>query len=169
MTTASTSAAGRIPPSARSHPPANTEEKYVSRYIDSPNAAVYPFGWGLSFAQFGYTNANIQQAGGTSKEVGEITIGIDVKNVAKVAGTEVAQLYLHNTVASVPQPVRELKGFRRLTLQPGESQHLEFKLSFDDLAFYNVDLKRVVEPGAFDVYVGGSSEAEKAGSFTVLQ
>jgi beta-glucosidase len=81
----------------------------------------------------------------------------------------VAQLYLHNTVASVSQPVRELKGFHRILLQPGETQHVEFKLHFDDLAFYNVDVQRVVEPGSFDVYVGGSSQAEKAGSFTVLE
>ncbi len=151
------------------HGPANIAEKYVSRYIDSPNAAVYPFGWGLSYSQFGYTHAKIEHNSGTSKDVGEITIGVDVKNVSQVAGTEVAQLYLHNTVASVPQPVRELKGFHRLTLQPGESQHIEFKLGFDDLAFYSAEVKRVVEPGSFDVYVGGSSEAEKVGSFTVLQ
>lgn len=150
-------------------PPTNAAEKYLSRYIDSPNAAVYPFGWGLSYSQFAYTNAKIEQTGGTSREVGEITIGIDVRNVSKVAGTEVAQLYVHNTVASVPQPVRELKGFHRLTLQPGESQHIQFKLGFDELAFYNAEVKRVVEPGTFDVFVGGSSEAPKAGSFTVLQ
>ena len=100
---------------------------------------------------------------------GEITVGVDVKNVSTVAGAEVAQLYLHNTVASVSQPVRELKGFQRLMLQPAQSQHIEFKLGFDDLAFYNADVKRVVEPGSFDVFVGGSSQAEKAGSFTVLQ
>jgi beta-glucosidase len=151
------------------HPPTSIAEKYISRYIDSPNAPVFPFGWGLSYAQFAYTNAKIEHTGGTSKDVGEITIGIDVKNVSKVAGTEVAQLYLHDTVASVPQPVRQLKGFHRLTLQPGESQHIEFKLGFDELAFYNIDVKRVVEPGTFDVYVGGSSEAPKAGSFTVLE
>ena len=151
------------------HPPTIGAEKYLSRYIDSPNAPVYPFGWGLSYAQFAYTNVKIDHTGGTSKDVGEVTVGVDVKNVSTVAGTEIAQLYLHDTVASVSQPVRELKGFHRLTLQPGESQHLEFKLGFDDLAFYNVDVKRVVEPGAFDVFVGGSSAAEKAGSFTVLE
>ncbi len=151
------------------HPPTNTEEKYVSRYIDSPNAPVYPFGWGLSYAQFTYNNVKIDHTGGTSKDVGEITVGVDVKNVSSVPGVDVAQLYLHDTVASVSQPVRELKGFRRLMLQPGESQHVEFKLHFDDLAFYNADIKRVVEPGTFDVFVGGNSEAEKAGSFTVLE
>lgn len=152
-----------------SHPPTNAAEKYVSRYIDSPNAPVFPFGWGLSYAQFSYSNVKIDHTGGSSKDVGEITVGVDVKNVSGVAGTEVAQLYLHNTVASVSQPVRELKGFHRITLQPGETQHVEFKLHFDDLAFYNAEVKRVVEPGTFDVYVGGSSQAEKAGSFTVLE
>jgi beta-glucosidase len=111
----------------------------------------------------------IAHTGGTTKDVGEVTVGVDVKNVSTVAGAEVAQLYLRNTVASVSQPVRELKGFQRLMLQPGQSQHIEFKVGFDDLAFYNADVKRVVEPGSFDVFVGGSSQAEKAGSFTVLQ
>ena len=151
------------------HPPANGEEKYLSRYIDSPNAPIYPFGWGLSYAQFTYTNIKIDHTGGTSKDVGEISVGVDVKNISNVPGAEVAQLYLHNTVASVSQPVRELKGFHRILLQPGQTQHIDFKLHFDDLAFYNVDVKRVVEPGTFDVYVGGSSNAEKAGSFTVLE
>jgi beta-glucosidase len=96
-------------------------------------------------------------------------VGVDVKNISSVPGAEVAQLYLHNTVASVSQPVRELKGFHRIYLQPGQSQHVDFKLHFDDLAFYNVDLQRVVEPGTFDVYVGGSSQADKAGSFNVLE
>ena len=151
------------------HPPANANDKYLSRYIDSPNAPVYPFGWGLSYAQFAYTHPTIHQTGGSSRDVGEITVEVDVKNVSTMAGTEVAQLYVHDTVASVAQPVRELKGFQRLTLQPGESKHLQFKLGYDDLAFYNAEAKRVVEPGSFDVYVGGSSEAEKAGSFTVLE
>jgi beta-glucosidase len=151
------------------HPPTNSAEKYLSRYIDSPNAPVYPFGWGLSYAQFTYSNIKIDHTGGTSKDVGEITVGVDVKNVSSVPGAEVAQLYLHNTVASVSQPVRELKGFHRIMLQPGQSQHIDFKLHFDDLAFYNADIKRVVEPGTFDVYVGGSSRADKAGSFTVLE
>lgn len=151
-----------------SHPPTNSEEKYLSRYIDVPNAPLYPFGWGLSYAQFTYSNVKIDHTGGTSKDVGEITVGVDVKNISAVSGVEVAQLYLHNTVASVSQPVRELKGFHRIFLQSGESQHVEFKLHFDDLAFYNVDVQRVVEPGTFDVYVGGSSKADKAGSFSVL-
>lgn len=150
------------------HPPTGSADKYLSRYIDTPNEPLFPFGWGLSYAQFTYTNVKISQSGGTSRDVGQITVSADVKNVSSVPGAEVAQLYLHNTVASVSQPVRELKGFQRLQLQPGQSQHIEFKLGFDDLAFYNADVKRVVEPGTFDVYVGGSSQAEKAGSFTVL-
>lgn len=152
-----------------SHPPANGEEKYLSRYIDSPDVPVFPFGWGLSYAQFAYTNVKIDHTGGSSKDVGEIVVSADVKNVSSVPGVEVAQLYLHNTVASVSQPVRELKGFRRIPLKAGESQHVEFKLHYDDLAFYNADVKRVVEPGAFDVFVGGNSNAEKAGSFSVLE
>jgi beta-glucosidase len=152
-----------------SHPPTNSAEKYLSRYLDSPNAPVYSFGWGLSYAQFTYTNIKIDHTGGSSKDVGDITVGVDVKNISSVPGAEVAQLYLHNTVASVSQPVRELKGFHRVLLQPGQTQHIDFKLHFDDLAFYDTDVKRVVEPGTFDVFVGGSSLADKAGSFSVLE
>jgi beta-glucosidase len=72
-------------------------------------------------------------------------------------------------VASVSQPVRELKGFHRIMVQPGETQHVEFKLHFDDLAFYNADVQRVVEPGTFDVFVGDNSQADMAGSFSVLE
>ncbi len=152
-----------------SHPPVNSEEKYHSRYIDSPNAPVFPFGWGLSYSRFSYSPVRIEHTGGSSQAVGQIRVTADVRNDGAVAGTEVVQLYLRNTVASVEQPVRELKGFQRITLAPGESKPVTFNLGFDDLAFYNVDLKRVVEPGTFDVWIGGSSQATDMGDFTVLQ
>jgi beta-glucosidase len=81
----------------------------------------------------------------------------------------VVQLYIRNTCASVEQPVRELKGFTRVTLAPGESKHVEFSLSFDELNFYNVDLKQVVEPTTYDVWVGGSSLATAHTTFQVAE
>ncbi len=151
------------------HPPTDAEDKYLSRYIDGPNAPVYPFGWGLSYAHFSYSPVTVKHTLGTSNDVGRIEVGVDVRNASAVAGTETVQLYVRDTVASVEQPVRELKGFQRVTLRPGEQKHVSFTLGFDDLAFYNVDLKRVVEPGTFKVWVGGSSTATDEGEFTVLQ
>jgi beta-glucosidase len=151
------------------HPPTNAEEKYLSRYIDETNAPVYPFGWGLSYAHFSYSPVTVKHTMGSSTEVGKIEVGVDVTNTSSVAGTETVQLYVRDMVASVEQPLRELKGFQRVTLAPGEQKHVSFTLGFDDLAFYNVDLKKVVEPGAFKVWVGGSSVAKDEGEFTVLE
>jgi beta-glucosidase len=151
------------------HPPTNGEEKYLSRYIDETNAPVFPFGWGLSYAHFSYSPVTIQHTMGSSSEVGKVEVSVDVKNTSAVAGTEAVQLYIRDTVASVEQPVRELKGFERVTLGPGEQKHVSFTLGFDDLAFYNVALKRVVEPGTFKVWVGGSSAATNEAEFTVMK
>jgi hypothetical protein len=96
-----------------------------------------------------------------------VTVGVDVRNTGSVAGTEVVQLYIRNTAASVEQPVRELKGFARVTLAPGEQKHVEFPLGFDELNFYNVDIKRTVEPTTYKIWVGGSSLATAETSLQV--
>ncbi len=151
------------------HPPANAEERYLSRYIDETNAPVYPFGWGLSYAHFSYSTPVVNHTMGSSSEVGKVEVSVDVKNTSSVAGSEVVQLYVRDMVASVEQPVRELKGFQRVTLAPGEQKHVSFALGFNDLAFYNVALKRVVEPGTFKIWVGGNSASTNEAEFTVLQ
>jgi beta-glucosidase len=92
-----------------------------------------------------------------------------VKNGGSVAGTEVVQLYIRNTAASVSQPVRELKGFARVTLAPGESKHMEFSLGFDELNFYSVEVKRTVEPTTYKIWVGGSSLADAETSLKVIE
>jgi beta-glucosidase len=94
-------------------------------------------------------------------------VGVDVKNTGSVAGTEVVQMYLRNTAASVEQPVRELKGFARVTLAPGESKHVEFPVGFDELNFYNVEMQRTVEPTTYKIWVGGSSLAAQETSLVV--
>jgi len=152
--------------------PANGPEKYMSRYIDEENSALFPFGWGLSYTRFSYGQPTVSKAEVGLPEVAAgrgpgLTVGVDVRNSGSVAGTEVVQLYLRNTSASVEQPVRELKGFARVTLAPGESKHVEFPLGFDELSFINVESKPVVEPTTYKVWVGGSSLATAETSFIV--
>lgn len=142
-------------------------ERYGSRYIDGPNDPLYPFGWGLSYTQFSYSPLTLNSRlvplatinAGRQQKGGPIRIGVVVKNTGAVAGTEVVQLYIHNTSASLEQPIRELKGFERVTLAPGEQKQVEFTLGFEELAFYNAALERVVEPTKYRIVVGGSSKA----------
>jgi beta-glucosidase len=152
--------------------PANSLEKFMSRYLDENNTALFPFGWGLSYTRFSYGPPTVNQAQVALRDVAAghapaLTVGVDVRNTGSVAGTEIVQLYLRNTSASVEQPVRELKGFARVALAPGESKHVEFPLGFDELSFYNVESKRVVEPTIYKVFVGGSSLASAETSFEV--
>jgi beta-glucosidase len=158
-----------------SHLPRNAEEKFLSRYMDEDNSALFPFGWGLSYTRFSYSNPTISRAEVPVREVTAnehkpvVTVGVDVKNSGSVAGTEVVQLYIRNTAASVEQPVRELKGFMRVQLAPGQTEHVEFPLGFDELNFYNVDLKRTVEPTTYKIWLGGSSLATTETSLQVLE
>jgi beta-glucosidase len=158
-----------------SHIPQNPQEKFVSRYMDEENSALFPFGWGLSYTRFSYAQPTVSRA---EVPVGEViasgtrpvvTLGVDVKNTGSVAGTEVVQLYIRNTAASVEQPVRELKGFARVALAPGEQKHVEFPLGFDELNLVNADLKRTVEPTTYKIWVGGSSLATASTSFQVVE
>jgi beta-glucosidase len=158
-----------------SHMPRNSEEKYLSRYLDEQNSALFPFGWGLSYTRFGYSTPTVDRESIPAREVmgsghkPVVKVGVDVRNTGTVAGTEVVQLYLRIPNVSVEQPMRELKGFTRVALNPGESKHVEFPLSFDELNFYNVDLKQVVEPTTYDVWVGGSSLADAHTTFKVVE
>ncbi len=154
-----------------SHMPANGLEKYLSRYIDEDNSALFPFGWGLSYTRFSYSQPTVDLPGIGRTDLNHgltFKVGVDVRNTGSVAGTEVVQLYLRNTSASVEQPVRELKGFTRVTLAPGETKHVEFPLGFNELSFVNVESKRVVEPTTYKVFLGGSSLATATTSFEVF-
>ena len=158
-----------------SHLPQNGDERFLSRYMDEDNAALYPFGWGLSYTRFSYAQPTLSRNEVPVRELlasrtkPVTTVGVDVKNTGSVAGTEVVQLYVRNTAASVSQPVRELKGFARVTLAPGESKHVEFPLGFDELNFYNAEIRRTVEPTTYTVWVGGSSLATAETSLQVVE
>jgi beta-glucosidase len=158
-----------------SHLPTNAEEKFMSRYLDEENSALFPFGWGLSYTRFSYSQPTISRAEVPVREIlgsrnsPVATVGVDVKNTGSVAGTEVVQLYIRNTWASVEQPVRELKGFARVALAAGESKHVEFPLGFDELNFYNVEMQRTVEPTTYKVWVGGSSLATAETELKIIE
>ena len=158
-----------------SHMPQNSLEKFMSRYVDEENSALFPFRWGLSYTRFSYSQPTISRTGIPERELlasrsGPVaTVGVDVRNTGSVAGTEVVQLYIRNTAASVEQPVRELKGFARVQLAPGEQKHVEFPLGFDELNFYNVDMKRTVEPTTYKIWVGGNSLATAETSLQVIE
>ena len=157
-----------------SHMPENGPEKYLSRYVDEENSALFPFGWGLSYTRFSFSNPTVTRSTVPLNEVltpghaPVVKVGVDVRNTGSVSGTEVVQMYIRNTVASVEQPLRELKGFARVTLAPGETKHVEFPLGFDELNFYNVDLKQTVEPTTYDIWLGGSSLATTETSVKIV-
>lgn len=157
------------------HLPQNDDERNVSRYLDEDNSALFPFGWGLSYTRFSYSQPTISRAEVPLREIlasahkPVVTVAVDLTNTGKVEGTEVVQLYIHNTSASVTQPVRELKSFARVALAPGETRHIEFPLGFDELSFYNVEIKRTVEPTTYKIWTGGNSLVTAETSLKVVQ
>jgi beta-glucosidase len=145
--------------------PANTTNKYTSKYLDLPSTPQFPFGYGLSYTTFAYSNLRISSptlAAGDSMQV-----SVDVTNSGDRAGDEVVQLYIRDDVASVEEPVRALKGFERVALRAGETRTVSFRIRPESLALYDRGMRRVVEPGTFTLYVGGSSDAELSARFEV--
>jgi beta-glucosidase len=125
-------------------------------YLYYNGTPLYPFGFGLSYTTFAYTNFAMEPA--TISPTGSATITVDVTNTGSRAGDEVVQLYAHDAFASVPRPLKELRGFRRIHLEPGESQSVAFTLAAKDLAFWDVTSHAWrVEDGLFDIAVGSSS------------
>ena len=135
--------------------PPDANNKYTSKYIDVPVTPRYPFGYGLSYTTFGYSNLKLSAARARVSDT--ITATVTVTNSGGREGTEVVQLYVRDEVASVSRPVRELKAFRRVTLKPGESRAVDLRVAVRDLWFIGLDMKPVVEPGTFRVYVGPNS------------
>ena len=124
-------------------------------YLGSTVLPLFPFGWGLSYSTFKY--ANVRATPDSIGPQGRTTVSVDVTNSGAVRGDEVVQLYIRDDVSSVTRPVKELRGFRRITLNPGETKTVEFTLGPDELSFLNRDMHRVVESGTFTIMVGGNS------------
>ena len=146
--------------------PCDVGVKWDSRYRDLTTCdPLYSFGYGLSYTTFNVSN--LQLSSTTMSSTGSITATADVTNTGTRAGDEVAQLYIHDPVASIEQPVRRLRGFERVTLTPGQTKKVTFTLGRNDIGFYDNSGHFVVEPGQIDVYVGDSSKATMTKSFTV--
>ncbi|MEN9935775.1 MAG: hypothetical protein RLZZ387_2354 [Chloroflexota bacterium] len=142
-------------------------EPFTSRYIDTPNEPLFPFGHGLSYTTFAYRDLAVETP--VVAAGGALAVSAVVENTGARAGDEVVQLYVRDVVGSVTRPLRELKGFRRVALQPGEAQTVRFEVPASELAFVGADLRRSVEAGAFQLWIGGSSVAELQGTFEVHQ
>jgi beta-glucosidase len=145
--------------------PPDANNKYTSKYLDVAWTPLFPFGYGLSYTQFKITN--LQLSAERIPLNGKLTVSVDVENTGKRVGDEVVQLYIRDTSASVTRPVKELKGFQRITLQPGEKKRVEFLLTAEQLGFWDRQMRFTVEPGEFQVMVGSSSEDVIEKSFEV--
>ncbi len=145
-----------------SHDPANAEK----RYSNESNAPYYPFGYGLSYSTFAYANLKVDQP--RIAPGGSVTVSVDLKNVGARTADEVAELYIHQRSGTAARPVRELKGFQRVTLKPGETRTLQFHLGPDELRYWNAASHDwVIDASTFDVAVGGDSTAKFGASFAV--
>lgn len=141
-------------------------EKFRSNYLDVSNEPLYPFGYGLSYTTFKYSDITLSDSsisGGKS-----ITATVNITNTGSVKGKEIVQLYIRDLVGTIARPVKELKGFEKIELNPGETKTVSFRISREDLKFYNSDLKFVAEPGDFKVFIGTNSKSVNEASFKLL-
>jgi beta-glucosidase len=135
--------------------PPDAANKYTSKYLDAPWAPLYPFGYGLSYTQFKFSNLRLSAT--RIRADGNLVVSVDVENVGKCDGDEVVELYIRDVASSVTRPVKELKGFERVSLRAGARRRVEFTLTPEHLGFYNRAMKFTVEPGAFKVLVSDNS------------
>ena len=146
--------------------PAPTPLVFWSHYTDSPNSALFPFGHGLSYTSFDYSELSL-----SAKQIahdGSLHVEVTLTNTGERTGTEVVQLYIRDPVASATRPIKELKGFQKVELAPGKSQAVSFALSAEDLAFYTPRGRWEAEPGEFEIFVGGSSAEVMTARFKLL-
>jgi len=143
------------------------EQKYKSQYTDVGNSPLYPFGFGLSYTTFNYSNLKISSDKINFNE--KVKVSVDVSNTGNYDGQEVVQLYVRDLVGSVTRPVKELKGFEKIDLKKGETKTVTFEISSEDLKFYTLDMKYEAEAGRFDVFIGTNSDTENKVSFELVK
>jgi beta-glucosidase len=147
--------------------PKQQDVRYTSKYIDGPNKPLYPFGYGLSYTTFSFSEIRMSQ-----REIGfdeTLQVAVTVENTGKIAGEEVVQLYTRDMVGSVTRPVKELKGFQKIFLQPGEERDLVFNITAEDLRFYTKNMEYKAEPGEFKIFIGSSSDHLKERQFRLVE
>jgi beta-glucosidase len=140
--------------------PMDPNNKFTSKYLDSPNEPLYPFGYGLSYTSFVYSDIRLSKTQLKGNET--LTATVTLTNIGKFAGEEVVQLYIQDLEASVSRPVKELKNFKKVMLQPGEKKEISVDITTNDLMFYNSDLKYDWESGDFIIYIGANSRDVKS-------
>ena len=146
--------------------PFDKDNKYTSKYLDMPNEPLYPFGYGLSYTTFEYSDMKLNK-----QEIGfndSLTVKVNVRNTGKYKGEEIVQLYTRDMVGSVTRPGKELKGFKKILLKPGEQKTVEFTISSDDLRFYDVDMNFTAEAGKFKAFVGTNSSIVLEAGFELV-
>ncbi len=134
-------------------------------YSMTDNTPLFPFGYGLSYTTFKYNNLRFSKD--NTSPLDTVSVMVDVTNTGKVQGDEIVQMYIHHLIASLPRPIKELKDFARISLSPGETKTVRLQLTPDKLAFFNIDMKRVVEKGDYDIMVGENSESYLTKRLTV--
>lgn len=147
--------------------PFKEDNKFTSKYLDSPNTPLYPFGYGLSYTSFSYGNIKVEKNQMNKSDFNKVSI--DVTNTGKYSGEEVVQLYIRDEFASITRPVKELKSFKKFKLNPGETKTVEFVINPEMLSFLDISMKPVVEPGKFTIMIGGNSVDVKSVSFDVVE
>jgi beta-glucosidase len=139
----------------------------TNHYLDYGFKPMFPFGYGLSYTSFEYSDIQVAD---TLVSLGDsITLSAKLKNTGKVTGTEVTQLYIRDLAANRTRPVKELKAYKRVKLQPNEVKDIIFKIHTNQLGFHNQEMKYVTEPGEFRAWIGGSSDAELSAGFIIKQ
>lgn len=147
--------------------PFDQNQKYTSKYLDVPNTPLYPFGYGLSYTTFSYGDVQLNKNSISPAEA--VTATVTVTNTGNYDGEETVQLYIQDVVASVTQPIRELKGFQKIFLSQGENKTVSFTINVGDLKFYDQNMKWIAEPGVFRVYIGTNSSDLKMAQFTLTK
>jgi beta-glucosidase len=144
--------------------PMDSNNKFTSKYLDISNDPLYPFGYGLSYTTFEYGDIKLSKSKLKGDEI--LTVSVTLTNTGKLAGEEVVQLYIQDPAASISRPVKELKNFKKVFLQPGEKKDINIEITTNDLKFYNSDLKYDWEPGDFIIYIGSNSRDVKSAKVT---
>ena len=147
--------------------PSKQDDKFKSRYIDCPNTPLYPFGYGLSYTTFVYSEVKLNK--NTFNKGETITASVNIKNTGSYDGDEVAQLYVRDLVGEVTRPVKELKGFSKVHIAKGQTVTVTFNLTPSDLAYYHQDMSYNYDPGEFELFIGPDSSTGNKGEFRVLE